>query len=93
MKGTVKAYEAWKKTHGLDKDIKGGVFDGEALDAAGVKRVKDLPTFPELMARLGRGINAAGSLGIARAVKNAKGNPRQIAVAVSKIEGDKLAQD
>lgn len=91
MKATVKAFETWKKTNALEKDIKGGLFDGVVLDAAGVNKVKDLPTMPELMTRLAVGINAAGSLGIAKAVKNAKGNPRQIAVAVSKIEGDKLS--
>merc|ERR1712094_91756 len=48
--------------------------------------VKDLPTMPDLMLKLCVSLNLAGSLGIAKAVKAAKGNPRQVAVAISKIE-------
>mmetsp|Transcript_26508 Transcript_26508/g.79486 ORF Transcript_26508/g.79486 Transcript_26508/m.79486 type:complete len:226 (-) Transcript_26508:40-717(-) len=86
VKETVKAYEAWVKDNGLDKPVKAGFFEGDLLDAAGVQQVKDLPTMPELMLKLCVSLNLAGSLGIAKAVKAAKGNPRQVAVAVSKIE-------
>merc|ERR1712100_872782 len=78
MKATVKAFDGWVKDNGLEKPIKGGYFDNEFIDAKGVKKVKDLPTMPDLM--------LDGSLGIAKAVKAAKGNPRQVAVAISKIE-------
>ena len=57
-----------------------------ASDAKGVIKVKDLPTMPDLMLKLSVSLNLAGSLGIAKAVKAAKGNPRQVAVAISKIE-------
>ena len=72
--------------HGLEKPIKGGYFDNDFIDAKGVKKVKDLPTMPDLMLKLCVSLNLAGSLGIAKAVKAAKGNPRQVAVAISKIE-------
>ena len=91
VKRTVEAYEGWAKDNSLDKPVKAGFFEGELLDALGVQKVKDLPTLPDLMLRLCVSLNLAGSLGIAKAIKAAKGNPRQIAVAVSKIEGDKLS--
>ena len=86
MKATVKAFDGWVKDNGLEKPIKGGYFDNEFIDAKGVKKVKDLPTMPDLMLKLCVSLNLAGSLGIAKAVKAAKGNPRQVAVAISKIE-------
>merc|ERR1712094_81402 len=78
--------DGWVKDNGLEKPIKGGYFDNEFTDAKGVKKVKDLPTMPDLMLKLCVSLNLAGSLGIAKAVKAAKGNPRQVAVAISKIE-------
>ena len=86
MKATVKAFDGWVKDNGLEKPIKGGYFDNDFIDAKGVKKVKDLPTMPDLMLKLCVSLNLAGSLGIAKAVKAAKGNPRQVAVAISKIE-------
>merc|ERR1712078_919512 len=60
-------------------------FDGWVKDN-GLEKPKDLPTMPDLMLKLCVSLNLAGSLGIAKAVKAAKGNPRQVAVAISKIE-------
>ena len=86
MKATVKAVDGWAKENTLEKPVKGGYFDKTFLDAAGVKKVKDLPTMPDLMLKLCVSLNLAGSLGIAKSIKAAKGNPRQVAVAISKIE-------
>jgi ribosomal protein L10 len=86
MKATVKAFEGWVKDNSLEKPIKGGYFDKDYVDEKGVEKVKNLPTMPDLMLKLCVSLNLAGSLGIAKAVKAAKGNPRQVAVAISKIE-------
>jgi len=86
MKATVKAFEGWVKDNSLEKPIKGGYFDKDYVDDKGVQKVKNLPTMPDLMLKLCVSLNLAGSLGIAKAVKAAKGNPRQVAVAISKIE-------
>jgi len=86
MKATVKAFEGWVKENSLEKPIKGGYFDKDYVDEKGVQKVKNLPTMPDLMLKLCVSLNLAGSLGIAKAVKAAKGNPRQVAVAISKIE-------
>mmetsp|Transcript_19748 Transcript_19748/g.59751 ORF Transcript_19748/g.59751 Transcript_19748/m.59751 type:complete len:101 (-) Transcript_19748:44-346(-) len=91
MKTTFKAFEGWVKENGLEKPVKGGFFDGAFLDSAGVIKVKDLPTMPDLMLKLCVSLNLAGSLGIAKSIKAAKGNPRQVAVAISKIEEKDLA--
>ena len=48
--------------------------------------MKDLLTMPDLMVKLCVLLNLAGSLDIAKAVKAAKGNSCQVAVAISKIE-------
>uniref|UniRef100_A0A7S3K664 50S ribosomal protein L10 n=1 Tax=Aureoumbra lagunensis TaxID=44058 RepID=A0A7S3K664_9STRA len=93
MRGSIKAYEAWVKDNGLkdDYEIRGGFMEGAALDSKGVNAVIDLPTKPELMARLAGAINMAGPLGLAQAVKNAKGNPRGLAVRLKKAAGKNLA--
>eukprot|EP00630_Chrysocystis_fragilis_P006342 CAMPEP_0197394706 /NCGR_PEP_ID=MMETSP1165-20131217/5832_1 /TAXON_ID=284809 /ORGANISM="Chrysocystis fragilis, Strain CCMP3189" /LENGTH=229 /DNA_ID=CAMNT_0042920433 /DNA_START=119 /DNA_END=808 /DNA_ORIENTATION=- len=94
LKETIKAYDAWIKDNGLKEggyDIKGGFMEGSPLDEAGVKAVIDLPTKPELMARLAGAINMAGPLGIATKLKNAKGNPQGLAVRLKKAAGGKLA--
>lgn len=94
MKATVNAYESWVKENGLKDggyDIRGGFFEGSHVDDKGVKAAIDLPTKPELMARLAAAINLAGPLGIARNIKNAKGNAQGLAVRLKKASGGKLA--
>ena len=91
IKATVTAYEKWAKENGLEKPVKAGLFEGEVIDAKGVKNVKDLPTMPELMTKLAVAINMAGSLGIAKGIKLAKGNPRQVAYAIKQIDEKDLA--
>merc|ERR1711924_91359 len=67
--GDGQGLDGWVKDNGLEKPIKGGYFDNEFIDAKGVKKVKDLPTMPDLMLKLCVSLNLAGSLGIAKAVK------------------------
>ena len=97
MKGSMTAFNDWAKEHsksnGLEADafaVRGGILDGQILDSASVKAVIDLPSKPELMARLGAAINNAGVLGIATSLKNARGNPRGIAVRLREASGGKL---
>mmetsp|Transcript_7312 Transcript_7312/g.23942 ORF Transcript_7312/g.23942 Transcript_7312/m.23942 type:complete len:253 (-) Transcript_7312:99-857(-) len=93
LKGTMKAYDDWIKANNLKEgyDIKGGFLEGSLIDEDGVKKAIDLPTKPELMARLAGGINLAGPLGLATKLQNAKGNPRGLAVRLKKAAGGKLA--
>lgn len=94
MKGTIKAYNAWIKDNGLKEsgyEIRGGYLQGSHLDEKGVQAAVDLPTKPELMARLAGAINLAGPLGLATSIKNAKGNPQGLAVRLKKAAGGKLA--
>lgn len=94
LKGTMDAYTAWIKEHGLKEggyEIRGGVLEGATIDDKGVKSAIDLPTKPELMARLAAAINLAGPLGIAKGIKNAKGNPQGLAVRLKKAAGSNLA--
>merc|ERR1719353_2552679 len=70
-----------KETQG----IKGGLFEGEVLDAKKVAAIKDLPTLPELMTRLAVGINMAGAQGIAKSINLAKGGPHGIAIRLKKV--------
>jgi len=94
MRGTINAYEDWLKDQGLKEgyDIKGGFMEGTHIDPKGVKGAIDLPTKPELMARLAGAINMAGPLGIATKLKNAKGNAQGLAVRLKQAAGTKLAK-
>ena len=82
MKATVKAFDGWVKDNGLEKPIKGGYFDNDFIDAKGVKKVKDLPTLPDLMLRLCVSLNLAGSLGIAKAIKAYKAHDTSLCTAI-----------
>mmetsp|Transcript_13640 Transcript_13640/g.44026 ORF Transcript_13640/g.44026 Transcript_13640/m.44026 type:complete len:232 (-) Transcript_13640:87-782(-) len=87
LKASLTAYEGWVKDNGLKETqgIKGGLFEGEVLDAKKVAAIKDLPTLPELMTRLAVGINMAGAQGIAKSINLAKGGPRGIAIRLKKV--------
>ena len=87
LKASLTAYEGWVKENNLKETqgIKGGLFEGEVLDAKKVAAIKDLPTLPELMTRLAVGINMAGAQGIAKSINLAKGGPRGIAIRLKKV--------
>ncbi|KAJ1449036.1 hypothetical protein M885DRAFT_537079 [Pelagophyceae sp. CCMP2097] len=93
-KGTIDSYKAWLKAFQLNKDetyaIKGGFAEGGYLDSKGVGSFIDLPTKTELMQALAASINEAGSLGIAKGLKNSKASARGIAVRLNSAAGNKL---
>ncbi|KAJ8600086.1 hypothetical protein CTAYLR_001906 [Chrysophaeum taylorii] len=94
LKETIEAYDSWIKENGLKDggyEIRGGFMEGSHVDQQAVKAVIDLPTKPELMARLAGAIQLAGPLGIAKNIKNAKGNAQGLAVRLKKAAGQKLA--
>eukprot|EP00520_Triparma_pacifica_P010746 CAMPEP_0118644922 /NCGR_PEP_ID=MMETSP0785-20121206/7215_1 /TAXON_ID=91992 /ORGANISM="Bolidomonas pacifica, Strain CCMP 1866" /LENGTH=212 /DNA_ID=CAMNT_0006536749 /DNA_START=51 /DNA_END=689 /DNA_ORIENTATION=+ len=69
IKGTLKGLKTVTKEHALeDTKIKGGVIDGDLLDAAGVAKVGEMPSKMELIARIAGGINAVPTK-LARVVK------------------------
>merc|ERR1719171_1966314 len=71
MKGTIEAVQKWTKDTGKTEthDILGGVLSGDLLDSEGVDAVSKLPSKQELMGRIARALNEAGSLRIARCIK------------------------
>lgn len=93
VKGTMKMYKEWVKDTGLDDEeyaVKYGFMDKAILDAGGVKAVVDLPSKPELMARLAGAILDAGPRGLAKSIKSAKGNPQGLAIRLKMAAGKKL---
>jgi len=94
MKGALEGYDEWIKDNGLKEkgyEIRGGFMEGAVIDDKAVKATTDLPTKPELMARLAGAINMAGPLGIATKLSKAKGNPQGLAVRLKQAAGGKLA--
>lgn len=95
MKGPINAYEDWIKENGLKEkgyDVRGGFMENKQIDDQAVLATVDLPTKPELMARLAGAINMAGAQGLATNIKNAKGNPQGLAVRLKQAAGTKLAR-
>eukprot|EP00468_Gymnochlora_sp_CCMP2014_P004395 CAMPEP_0167754690 /NCGR_PEP_ID=MMETSP0110_2-20121227/8410_1 /TAXON_ID=629695 /ORGANISM="Gymnochlora sp., Strain CCMP2014" /LENGTH=261 /DNA_ID=CAMNT_0007640597 /DNA_START=48 /DNA_END=833 /DNA_ORIENTATION=- len=91
----VKAYlefeEELKKAHKADPEntalpsISGGCMDGEFLDAEAIKKLKNLPTRTELIAKIAGSVKAVPTK-LARSLKQV---PQKMAVGVSKLsEGD-----
>lgn len=69
IKGTLTSLKGVVKNNALeDTKVKGGVIDGDYLDASGVARVGELPSKMELIARIAGGINAVPTK-LARVVK------------------------
>ena len=91
MRGTLEAYAAWVKEFKLDEKspIKGGVFDAQLMDAAGVESLEKLPTKTELMAQIARGINMAGAQGIAVRLKKAAGGKLVNAIKLAYTDAEK----
>ena len=57
MKAAIKAYQEFQKAT-KKTELRGGVLEGRALTEADVKALTELPSKPELMARLAGGLKA-----------------------------------
>ena len=70
IKGTLTAFKKFAKDAEKTETniIKGGVIDSEFLDLAGVKKVGELPSKKELIARIAGGLNMVPTK-VARVVK------------------------
>jgi len=99
MRSTVETWEEYVKQSNKDeRNILGGMFEGEVLDKDGVVAITKLPTKQELMGttasllkalptKLARSLNEAGALRIARVTKQASG--QKLVQAVKAMEGKK----
>mmetsp|Transcript_3089 Transcript_3089/g.5111 ORF Transcript_3089/g.5111 Transcript_3089/m.5111 type:complete len:216 (+) Transcript_3089:50-697(+) len=79
MKATVNLWDDMVKNNKFEEvnEIKGGVFDGEKLDAKGIAKVKNLPTKQELMQQTATLINTI---------------PTNLASLIKEAQGQKLAR-
>lgn len=68
MKASVKTYKDFMKSEGLEKEIRGGVFEGTLYDTDGVIKLSALPTKKELITKIAIGIKAVPTK-IARSIK------------------------
>lgn len=91
---TLKGYEDWMKETATTKthELKGGVFEGAAQDAAATAAILKLPSKKDLMARIAGGIQMAGAQGIAIRLKKAAGGKLARAVKLL-VEEEKLAAE
>lgn len=91
LKDIIKAVNEWRKESGVDPaiyDIKGGVFDGEYLDRAGVTAASLLPTKRDLMAKLAGMIKAIPT----KVAKGVKEVPTKMARGVKQLDAERLAR-
>ena len=82
LKAAVKAYQefqrATKKT-----ELRGGVMEGRALTEDDVKALTELPSKPELMARLAGGLKAIST----KLAVGLNAVPTQVAVGINEVPG------
>jgi large subunit ribosomal protein L10 len=84
--GAIKAYQDFQKVT-KKTELRGGVMEGRALSESDVKAITDLPTKEELMARIGRALNA-NTLKVATGLKSL---PTKIGVGINEVPS-KLAR-
>ncbi|MBD2774791.1 50S ribosomal protein L10 [Iningainema tapete] len=82
MKGAIKTYEEFQKAT-KKTELRGGVFDGQALTLADVKALTELPTKEELMARLAGGIKAIPT----KLAVGLNAVPTKLAVGIKEVPG------
>jgi large subunit ribosomal protein L10 len=80
FKAAVKAYQDFQKT-AKKTELVGGVMEGRVLKEADVKAVTELPSKPELMARIAGGIKAMPS----RLAVGINAVPTKVAVGINAV--------
>lgn len=93
MRGVLEAYGDWaKKTIPKEKRddvvVKGGFFEGDYQDAAGVAALEKLPTKLELIQKIAVSLKMAGAQGIAVRLKKAAGGKLVNAVKKAYTDGE-----
>lgn len=84
--GAIKAYQDFQKVT-KKTELRGGVMEGQALSESDVKAITDLPSKEELMARIGRALNAnTTKIGV-----GLKSLPTKIGVGINEVPA-KLAR-
>jgi large subunit ribosomal protein L10 len=78
--GAIKEYQAFAKDT-KKTSLRGGVMEGQALDADQIKAITDLPTKEELMARLAGAINAMPT----RIAVGLNAVPTKLAVGIKEV--------
>lgn len=82
MKGAIKTYEEFQKAT-KKTELRGGVFDGQALTLDDVKALTELPSKEELMARLAGGIKAIPT----KLAVGLNAVPTKLAVGIKEVPG------
>jgi|SRR5579883_2342825 large subunit ribosomal protein L10 len=82
MKGAIKTYQDFQKAT-KKTELRGGVFDGQALTQDDVKALTELPTKEELMARLAGGIKAIPT----KLAVGLNAVPTKLAVGIKEVPG------
>ncbi|MBO3461153.1 50S ribosomal protein L10 [Aetokthonos hydrillicola Thurmond2011] len=82
MKSAIKTYQDFQKAT-KKTELRGGVFDGQALTEADVKALTELPTKEELMARLAGGIKAIPT----KLAVGINAVPTKLAVGIKEVPG------
>ncbi|MDF5719435.1 MAG: 50S ribosomal protein L10 [Rhizonema sp. PD37] len=82
MKAAIKAYQDFQKVT-KKTELRGGVFDGQALTEEDVKALTELPSKEELMARLAGGLKAIPT----KLAVGLNAVPTQLAVGIKEVPG------
>ena len=82
MKGAIKAYQDFQKAT-KKTELRGGVFDGQALTEEDVKALTELPSKEELMARLAGGLKAIPT----KLAVGLNAVPTKLAVGIKEVPG------
>ncbi|MBU6184858.1 MAG: 50S ribosomal protein L10 [Synechococcales bacterium] len=84
MGGAIKAYQDFQKVT-KKTELRGGVFEGQALREADIKAISDLPSKDQLMAQVAGAINGVTTK-IALGVKEVPGSLARAIKAISEQE-------
>jgi large subunit ribosomal protein L10 len=82
MKTAIKTYQDFQKA-AKKTELRGGVLDGQALTQDDVKALTELPSKPELMARLAAGINKIPT----KLAVGLNAVPTKLAVGIKEVPG------
>ncbi|MEC4815951.1 MAG: 50S ribosomal protein L10 [Scytonema sp. PMC 1069.18] len=82
MKTAIKTYQDFQKA-AKKTELRGGVLDGQVLTQDDVKALTELPSKPELMARLAAGINKIST----KLAVGLNAVPTKLAVGINEVPG------
>ena len=82
MKAAIQAYQDFQKAT-KKTELRGGVMEGRALTEDDVKALSELPSKPELMARLAGGLKAVST----KLAVSLNAVPTQLAVGINEVPG------